>query len=102
MQGRFVKKCIILVPGFMLKDACVLLHDVLTIHDDHLLWQTVTENHADVYEPEHLAEMYVSLEYSICRYYYLRNCFRHLHKTDYRQTQKNLTSKFKKGVYIHS
>ena len=51
----------------MQKDVSVLLHDVLTEPDDHLLWQTVTGNRADVCEPEHLAEMYVSLNYSICR-----------------------------------
>lgn len=60
-----------LISGFKLIDASVLSHDALTRPDDHLLWQTVTENHADVYEPEYLVEMYVSLEYSICAIYYL-------------------------------
>lgn len=58
----------------MQKDVSVLLNDVLTEPDDHLLWQTVTENRADAYEPEHLAEMYVSLNYSICRYLLFMHC----------------------------
>ncbi len=52
----------------MQKDVSVPSHDAQTESGDHRLWQTGTENRGGVYEPEYLAEMYVSLEYSIWRY----------------------------------
>jgi len=63
------------------------------IPGDHQQWQTASGNRDGVYEPEHLVEMYVSLDYSIYRYFMDHNGVYKLSPD-----HNNLTFDFKCGV----